>query len=251
MFTNYGSLSTEVYNYTKPVGYSIGGDIEYYLDRLEGVKGKILEPGVGTGRFLIPLLEQELQVEGFDLSPDMLAACKQHCQQRELNPHLFLADMTNFYSEQSYQAIIIPTGSFGLIDTVDGARAALQNFYRHLEPGGRIILDLELPVYWETGKVTTSTFQVSKQDSIVLASKAVEINWAEQYTLSYLTYTKWRDGKLIDTEWQKFKLRWHGIGEFKLLLETVGFSNISVSAGYQFGQSPSATTEVITFEAAK
>lgn len=34
MYKNYGPLSTELYDFTKPVGYSLGGDIEYYLERL-------------------------------------------------------------------------------------------------------------------------------------------------------------------------------------------------------------------------
>lgn len=36
------------FNITKPPGYLIVGDIEYYLERLRGVKGKILEAGVGS-----------------------------------------------------------------------------------------------------------------------------------------------------------------------------------------------------------
>jgi len=46
MYSNYGPLCTELYDLTKPVGFSIGGDME----RLQGLTGKVLEAGVGSGR---------------------------------------------------------------------------------------------------------------------------------------------------------------------------------------------------------
>ena len=51
----YGQLSAFFYELTKPVGYSIEGDIEYYSRQLAGILGRVLEAGVGTGRMLIPL----------------------------------------------------------------------------------------------------------------------------------------------------------------------------------------------------
>lgn len=43
MFSFYSSLCTELYDYTKPVGYSLNGDIEYYEERLKNCRGRILE----------------------------------------------------------------------------------------------------------------------------------------------------------------------------------------------------------------
>lgn len=80
MFKEYGPLSTMMYQKTKAVGQSLDGDIEYYYDFLQDVKGSILEAGVGTGRVLIPLLEKGLNVEGVDVSEDMLSQCKQNME---------------------------------------------------------------------------------------------------------------------------------------------------------------------------
>ena len=35
MFSFYSTLCTELYDSTKPVGYSLNGDIEYYKERLK------------------------------------------------------------------------------------------------------------------------------------------------------------------------------------------------------------------------
>lgn len=56
-FSYYGELCTEVYDLTKEIGHSFGGDVEYYRDRLKQCKGRILEAMVGSGRVIIPLLE--------------------------------------------------------------------------------------------------------------------------------------------------------------------------------------------------
>lgn len=85
MVSFYGSLSTELYDIDKYIGKSFG-DVEYYSKRLEGVKGKILEPAVGNGRILIPLLHKGLNIEGFDLSDDMLQLCKKIVQKVSFHP---------------------------------------------------------------------------------------------------------------------------------------------------------------------
>lgn len=42
-FSYYGELCTVVYDLSKKTGQSIGGDLEYYEDRLKDCKGRILE----------------------------------------------------------------------------------------------------------------------------------------------------------------------------------------------------------------
>jgi len=251
MFSYYGALSTEVYDFTKPVGYSIDGDIEYYLERLKGTKGKILEAAVGSGRFLIPLLENGFIVDGIDYSAEMLDSCRKRCKERGLNPKLYEGNLRSFSLESKYEAVVIPTGSFCLIENLMDAKDALKCFYNHLMPGGRVIVDLELPSNWRTGEITTATFPLSNEEGISLESKSIEINWVDQYTLSYLKYEKWRKGKLVDTELQKFAMRWYGIEEFKLILESVGFSDITCSADYTYKKQPLKDSQLITFEAVR
>ncbi|MEY8192136.1 class I SAM-dependent methyltransferase [Peribacillus simplex] len=251
MFCYYGVLSTEVYDFTKPVGYSIDGDIEYYLERLKGTKGKILEAAVGSGRFLIPLLENGFIVDGIDYSTEMLDSCRKRCKERGLNPKLYEGNLRSFSLESKYEAVVIPTGSFCLIENLMDAKDALKCFYNHLMPGGRVIVDLELPSNWRTGEITTAAFPLSNEEGISLESKSIEINWVDQYTLSYLKYEKWRKGKLVGTELQKFAMRWYGIEEFKLILETIGFSNITCSADYTYKKEPSKDSLLITFEAVR
>jgi len=63
----YGSLCSELYDLTKPVGGDYP-DVPYYLRRLAAIGGPVLEAAVGTGRLLVPLLRAGLQVEGSSAS---------------------------------------------------------------------------------------------------------------------------------------------------------------------------------------
>lgn len=252
-FSYYGELCTEVYDHTKKIGQSFGGDIEYYRDRLKHCKGRILEAMVGSGRVIIPLLESGLHVDGVDYSPEMLASCRQRCEERSLVANLYESNLQELSLPDQYEAIIIPGGSFLLIENREESLNALKRLYHHLQPGGRLILDLFLPDNnFDCGQVgETSTFNLPNGDIITMESKLVEADLYNQYKVSYLKYEKWRNGILIQTELQRFALRWYGIEEFKLVLESIGFSNVVVSADFEYGKPPTNGKQKFVYEATR
>ncbi|UCZ53450.1 class I SAM-dependent methyltransferase [Bacillus shivajii] len=250
MFSFYSQLSTEVYDLDKPIGHSFG-DVEYYNERLKDCKGRILEPAAGTGRILIPLLEDGFEVDGMDYSPEMLQICRNHCEKRGLEPKLYEADMSALALPEKYEAVILPTGSFLLLTDRKKSMEALDCFYNHLEDGGRLIIDLFIPTEFEMGKVGTRSWKNQDGDLITLESKLVDVNFINQTTIYHHKYEKWHNNKLIETELEEFPLRWYGAEEFKLVLEKVGFKDITVSADYEYGKEPTKDSEIITFEAKK
>lgn len=250
MLGYYSSLSSEVYDLDKPIGSSFG-DIEYYLERLASCKGRILEPATGTGRMLVPLLEKGHQVDGFDISEEMLEVCRTNCEERGLAPNLFNAKMESFSIEARYAAIVIPTGTFLLLHERENSLQALRNFYGHLETEGRLIVDLHVPSNIQLEKTLTRTWQAVNGDTLTVESKKIEVDWIQQYFVSQGRYERWRDGRLVETELERYPMRWYGVEEFKAILEKVGFNDISISAGYQFGQYPKNADSIITFEAMK
>lgn len=107
MYSLYGELCTEVYDLSKPLGFSFG-DVEYYLERLKDVQGKVLEVGCGSGRVLIPLLQAGIDMEGVDNSTAMLDSCRRRVEKLGLTTKLYEDEMHNFALTDSYEAIIIP-----------------------------------------------------------------------------------------------------------------------------------------------
>jgi SAM-dependent methyltransferase len=245
---SYGRLATEAYDIDKPIGRSFG-DVEFYLERLKSCTGRVLEPAVGTGRVMIPLTEAGLEVEGLDDSPEMLAICRARCAERGLQPVLYEGDMGSLSLPHSYEAIIVPAGSFLLIERREESLGTLKRFHEHLLPGGRLILDLELQTDFRVGTISTWTVQTPQGETITMEAKVVEVNFLEQYSVSHLRYEKWRDGELLRTEMQRFALRWYGLEEFELVLKSLGFSEVVVSAYYEYGKRPTRADQTFTFEA--
>lgn len=251
MHEYYGSLCTEVYDLSKPLGFSFG-DVEYYKERLKDIQGKVLEVGCGSGRVLIPLVQAGYLVEGLDNSEEMLESCRSRCNELGLSPLLYKTEMHNFQlEEKQYDAIIIPAGSFQLLEGRETAIAALQNIYNHLAVGGRIILDLFLPNDFDTKSVSTRTWDNEAGEVLTLEEKRIEVNLLEQRMVSLLKYEKWKEGRLLQSELQRFPLSWYGRYEFELLLEKIGFRQITVSENYKYGQEPSSSELMYTFEAIK
>lgn len=256
-FSNYGELCTEVYDLTKKIGQSIDGDVEYYREKLQPYKGRILEAMVGSGRVIIPLLESGLIVDGVDYSPQMLASCRNRCEERGLHPELFEANLQELSLPYRYEAIIVPGGSFLLIEKREESLNVLTRLYEHLVPGGKLILDLFLPDnninssdlrQWGG----TATYNLPNGDMITMEEKCIEADlFYNQYQVSYLKYEKWRNGTLIQTELQRFALRWYGVEEFKYILESIGFSEVVVCADFEDGKKPTNGNQKFVYQATK
>jgi SAM-dependent methyltransferase len=248
MLGYYNQLSSEVYDLDKPVGRSFG-DVEFYTDRLASCRGKVLEPGVGTGRLLVPLLEKGIAVSGFDASEEMLNICRHHCKEKGLHPTLWEEKMESFSSSEMYEAIIVPTGTFLLLYERETAVQALKNFRRHLSDGGRLILDIFLQADTTVGSTVEKSWETTAGDIITLTSRVVEVDHINQYTVTHNRYEKWRHGKLVQSELERFPVRWFGVEEFRMLLEQTGYTDVIISADYRFRKYPTGADEVITFEA--
>jgi SAM-dependent methyltransferase len=246
--SSYGKLATDVYDITRPIGHSFG-DVEFYLKRLKSCTGRVLEPAVGTGRVMIPLMEAGLQMEGLDNSHEIVAICRARCAERGLQPVLYEGDMGSLSLPERYEAIIIPAGSFLLIERREESLGTLKRFREHLVPGGRLILDLELQTDFSVGTVSTGTVETPRGETITVESKVVEVNFLEQYSVSHMRYEKWREGELLQTEMQRFALRWYGLEEFELILKSLGFSEMVVSADYEYGKRPTRADQTFAYEA--
>lgn len=134
----------ELYDYVP--GYAGRPDLDFYLDYARAAGGKILELGCGTGRLLIPIAAAGHQIVGLDLSQYMLARCREKLtrQRAEVQSRVQIvqADMTAFSLGETYALITIPFRAFQHLLSVEEQLACLRCAHAHLDPGGKLILDL-------------------------------------------------------------------------------------------------------------
>lgn len=245
MFKEYGKLSTMLYEYTKPVGFSMDGDIEYYAKKLKNLSGRVLEAGVGTGRMLIPLIKYGITIDGIDISEEMLSQCKVNLDKHNVTAELYKQDLTALSLPHKYNAIIMPTGSFCLLPR-ERIQEILTLFHNHLNIGGRIIIDLEMPSYFKEGRTNTNSFPITDNTGILFTVVNGKIDWIAQKTSAVNKYELIEKGEVIKTEISNFTLYWYGIAEFEMLLTLSGFKNCVYEIGYGNNQS-----EIVTFTAFK
>lgn len=250
MHNRYGTLAARVYDLDKPVGRSFG-DIEYYRQRLEACRGAVLEPAVGNGRIFVPLIEAGIEIEGFDASEEMLGHCREACRRRGLSAGLSCQTFEGFAYDRRFAAVILPLGSFQLVADATAAMAVLRRFRDHLQPGGRLILDIDPIGAFLGPSGTVRSWTTPEGDLLTLRDDRVETDHVAQTTLSHLRYEHWRDGRLIDTELDLFRLRWWGVTELALALRAAGFREVVTSGGYDHGRAPRQGDEIITFEAVR
>nr|WP_312444833.1 class I SAM-dependent methyltransferase [Brevundimonas naejangsanensis] len=244
----YAGLAARVYELDKPVGRSFG-DVEFYAARLKGCEGPVLEPAVGAGRVLVPLLEAGLDVVGFDASEAMLEMCRAACARRGLKADLSVARFDDFAYATRFGAAILPAGSFQLIATAQEGLAVLKRFHDHLAPGGRLILDLDPVSAVLAPPGSTRRWTDRNGDVLTLTEERVDSDLLNQTVVSHLRYDQWSDGRLTASELELFGLRWWGVEEMRLALAATGFVGIIISGGYEHERRPRRDDDVITFEA--
>jgi len=93
-------------------------------------------------RLLIPFLRAGLDVDGCDVSADRIAVCREQAEREGLAPTLFVQSMHELDPPRTYKTIFV-CGGFGLGSDRERDAEALRRFYKHLDPGGTLVLDNE------------------------------------------------------------------------------------------------------------
>ncbi|MDP1724852.1 MAG: class I SAM-dependent methyltransferase [Alphaproteobacteria bacterium] len=138
----YDTLCTEFYDIDKKFAPS---DEVLFYKQFMNKNDLSLEAMCGSGRLLIPLIQEGYIVHGVDNSVSMLNSCKERGSKLDLGLTLFEADIEIMDLPNQYSLILIPLGSFQLLYPRLTAFNVLKNFKKHLKLGGKIILDLFVP----------------------------------------------------------------------------------------------------------
>jgi SAM-dependent methyltransferase len=221
-------------------------ELAYYRAAIERYGQPALDAGCGTGRLLIPLLADGLDVDGADISPDMLALCREHAAARGLQPRLHAQAMHELDTGRRYRTVFI-YGSFGIGGVRDHDRTALSRIHSLLEPGGALLINHEMPyaaeLEWSLWRAGDDAFpqpwpadsrrrRAANGDEIELASRIVQVAPLMQ-TFGYEMRARlWRGANLISEELRTLKGCLYVPQELKLMLELAGFASVDIEGNY-------------------
>jgi len=119
-------------------------DHTFFLKEIRQTKGKVLEIGVGTGRFFTDALHEGADVYGIDISPSMLDVLKGKLDKND-HHRISCQSITDFRFDMQFDLIIAPFRVFQHLLEKEEQLQALNNVYRYLMPGGKFIFDTFVP----------------------------------------------------------------------------------------------------------
>jgi SAM-dependent methyltransferase len=232
----YEGLVAQVYDLWFPAGAEYE-DAHFYREAIELGDGPALEVACGTGRLLVPLLQAGLDVEGSDISADMLAICKAKGEAAGVRPRLHAGPMQAMDLGKKFRTIIIPYCSFQLLLNRDDAMAALSRFHKHLEPGGKLYVSNYTP--WEDlfAQKTWYVRRVAQRPddgATVLMHEATSCNRVEQIQTDWIKYEIYLRGRLEETQMHCMKMRWYFPHEFEMMAKAAGFGSFAAYGDYTF-----------------
>lgn len=222
-------------------------ELAFYRSVIEGDGQPALDLACGAGRLLLPLLSAGLDIDGCDVSPDMLAHCQEGAARQGLAPRLYQQAMHDLDLPRSYRTISI-CDSFGLGGRRDQDAAALRRCYAHLVPGGTLVFSHYLPYdnprRWSTWLPEQRQLlpepwpeegirkRTASGDEIELRAQLVDLDPMEQRQTLEMRAELWSEGRLVAQEERLLQENLYFRNEILLLLANAGFTDVSVRAGY-------------------
>ena len=226
-----------------------GPETAYFRGVIERYGQPALDVGCGTGRLLLPYRRAGLDVDGCDISPDMLALCRRQADREGLSVNLYEQAMHELDLPRTYRTIFI-SGSFGLGGERAHGMEALRRFHDHLEPNGVLAMDHHPPYagigasywsYWlkdERGSLPEpwpplgQGRRASDGTDFHMNTRVLDVDPLEQVGTLQIRVERRRDGRLVAEEEHTLKKCDYFKGELLMMLEQACFRDIEVRGGY-------------------
>ena len=257
-----GSLFIEAYDaFYSSADPQLGPIVAFYERLARQLGDPILEVACGTGRIALPLAQAGLNVVGVDRSEAMLAVARRKLaalpaavQKRVM---LVKQDMSALDQGRRFGLIFVPARSFQHLLAIELQRKSLQAFRRHLEPTGRLVLNLFDPRLdlLIDDKSTMARMSGTHPETgcryvgEVLRTALDHVNQIRRDVWRYIEIGP--NGEVLSEDTREMVLRWTYRWELHHLLELCGFAvRVGVqrlprlSSGLRQGVDPGRATRV-------
>ncbi len=223
-----------------------GPEIAYFQQQIERYGQPALDAGCGTGRLLIPFLRAGLDVDGCDVSGDMLAYCQQAADHAGVAPRFYQQALHQLDLPRQYQTIVA-CGVFGIGVSREQNFVALQRFYDHLLPSGMLIFD-GIPAYadadlWPLWRKDARTHlpepwppDIDKLPAdgreSTLYYRLTAVDPLAQQTTGEMRMLLFKDGQLAADDTYTLLSNYYFRQEMQLVLEKAGFTVVAVKGDW-------------------
>jgi len=220
--------------------------LDYYRSAIRKFGEPVVDLGCGTGRFLIPLSADGFDIDGVDISADMIAAARAQLP-KSRTAQLSVQALHELSLDRRYRTAYM-CGVFGLGGRRDHDREALGRVHQHLEPGGALLIIHQLPYDGEEGWAdwlpghragypppwpeAGNRRRSAGGDEIELLSRVAEFDPLEQQLVLAMRARLWREGAVVKEESYMLRACVYFAQEIVLMLTDAGFHDVKIEGDY-------------------
>lgn len=114
----------------------------------ELARGRALELAIGSGRIALPLVAGGTQVDGIELSPDMITVLQRRAMEAELTIDVRQGDMIATETGRRYPLVFLIFNTIFNLLTQDHQVRCFENAARHLDEDGIFLIEAAVPSAW-------------------------------------------------------------------------------------------------------
>jgi SAM-dependent methyltransferase len=228
--------------------FNQGGPEIDYFGAFVSAGQPALDAGCGTGRLLLPWLRAGCDVDGCDVSEDMIDRLRGLARRDALTPRVWVQALHELAPPRRYRTVVV-CGVFGLGSTRERDWQALHNLHECLEPGGKLLLDNQVPyanaqrwLSWtkegrtklpEPWPVPGKRTRASDGSERELRARAISLDPLDHTLVLEIRADKWVHGANVASEVHTLSLRMYFHPELMLMLETAGFTVTAVDGDHR------------------
>ncbi len=211
-------------------------DVPFYSALAKRVGGPVLEIACGTGRVLLPVAREGIEIHGVDNSPAMLNVLRKNLQREpeEVRKKVSVSggDMRTFRLGKKYRLVTMPFRPMQHMHTLEDQMDALKTAALHLDEDGVLafnvfyprndlimssigeeIPEMEWPLPSDPAKIVKRYFRKESVD---------KINQSFNGTFIFRTY---QDDRLLKEETEPFKLSYYTYPHLQALFQLSGLES--------------------------
>ena len=219
-------------------------DVPFYLDLARRYGGPVLEIACGTGRVLLEIARNGIEIWGIDLSKEQLTVLdskllKEPERTRNL-VRVFNRDMRTFSLEKKFPLAIIPFRPMQHMYTIEDQISALSAAKAHLLPEGILAFDVFYPSY-------SALLEPLGRESLELEWRAPEedgrrvrryfrktgVNFLQQYFVGEFVFRTFDGDRLIKEDRSPLKLGYYTYPQLLLLFRHCGLEVVEQYGGFK------------------